>query len=234
MDAERLVCPRDGAPTRLRCAQCDAPVCPRCLVRTPVGHKCPACAGAVRPAPAARRVGLAVGAGVGALVLLAGLGLLTRSSGGGGSDPVALEAPAGEVAVTTQAMLGEEARDGQLTFVVDEVSCAAPQAPAGAGRLCTLRFSVKNASSAPAMFLGRFQYLVDAQSKTYGADEALTRALPGNVRSDVFEINVNPEVVVPLAFVFELPENVEPTEAQFKGNGRSRIGVNVRLQRRSS
>jgi hypothetical protein len=49
----------------------------------------------------------------------------------------------------------------------------------------------------------------------------------------VSELNVNPDVVLPLVFVFELPQNVDPTEAQFKGTGRSRVGVNVRLQRRS-
>ncbi len=30
--------------TNLRCNQCDTLICPRCLVHTPVGAKCPACA----------------------------------------------------------------------------------------------------------------------------------------------------------------------------------------------
>ncbi len=30
--------------TSLRCNQCDTPICPRCLVHTPVGAKCPTCA----------------------------------------------------------------------------------------------------------------------------------------------------------------------------------------------
>lgn len=33
-----------GTETYLRCAQCGTPICPRCLVMTPVGAKCPACA----------------------------------------------------------------------------------------------------------------------------------------------------------------------------------------------
>lgn len=39
-----------GTETYLRCAQCQIPICPRCLVMTPVGAKCRACARA-RPLP---------------------------------------------------------------------------------------------------------------------------------------------------------------------------------------
>lgn len=31
--------------TMLRCSRCGKPICPRCAVRTPVGMRCPACAG---------------------------------------------------------------------------------------------------------------------------------------------------------------------------------------------
>lgn len=31
--------------TRLRCSRCSRPICPRCGVRTPVGMRCPDCAG---------------------------------------------------------------------------------------------------------------------------------------------------------------------------------------------
>lgn len=34
-----------GTPTRLRCSRCNSPICPRCAVRTPVGFRCPDCAG---------------------------------------------------------------------------------------------------------------------------------------------------------------------------------------------
>ena len=30
--------------TALRCSRCDTPICPRCMVQTPVGARCPACA----------------------------------------------------------------------------------------------------------------------------------------------------------------------------------------------
>jgi hypothetical protein len=42
-------CPRDpGVETALRCQQCDAPICPRCLVQSPVGAKCKDCARVMR------------------------------------------------------------------------------------------------------------------------------------------------------------------------------------------
>ena len=31
--------------TRLRCSKCGTPICPRCAVETPVGFRCPDCAG---------------------------------------------------------------------------------------------------------------------------------------------------------------------------------------------
>jgi len=36
-----LVCLRHKAETRLSCAECSTPICPKCAVRTPVGFKCP-------------------------------------------------------------------------------------------------------------------------------------------------------------------------------------------------
>lgn len=42
-------CRRDGTPTRLRCAECQAPICPACFVRTPVGLRCPDCSAASGP-----------------------------------------------------------------------------------------------------------------------------------------------------------------------------------------
>jgi hypothetical protein len=59
--------------TGLRCSRCGKPICPRCGVRTPVGLRCPDCAG-VRGLPTyatgsdlllkAAAVGLVVGVGV--------------------------------------------------------------------------------------------------------------------------------------------------------------------------
>lgn len=45
-------CARHGTETRLRCSQCDAPICPKCSIATPVGQKCPDCAKQPRSARA--------------------------------------------------------------------------------------------------------------------------------------------------------------------------------------
>jgi hypothetical protein len=55
--------------TRLRCSRCGKPICPRCGVRTPVGLRCPDCAG-VRGLPTYRTnsTTLVKAAGVGMVV----------------------------------------------------------------------------------------------------------------------------------------------------------------------
>jgi phage FluMu protein Com len=57
--------------TRLRCSRCGKPICPKCGVRTPVGLRCPECAG-VRGLPTYRTetTSLAKAAGYGLAVAL--------------------------------------------------------------------------------------------------------------------------------------------------------------------
>lgn len=70
-DSHTLRCARHpGTETVLRCGRCDTPICPRCMVETPVGARCPSCAGVKRfalllkPVELARAIafGIAVGA----------------------------------------------------------------------------------------------------------------------------------------------------------------------------
>jgi hypothetical protein len=179
---------------------------------------------------------------VGGLLVLAAGVVLARPGSSNRPPAAAPSTAAGATAdagtPTREPMMGEEARDGQLAFVVGDFSCAAPPppdagAPAAADKLCRLSFTVRNVGGSPAMFLGQFQYLVDAQARTYGADADLTRAVPENGNRSIAELNVNPGVSVPLVLVFDVPTSTDPTEAQFKGNGRSRFGINVRLAHRA-
>ena len=40
-----VMCPRDpGVETALRCSRCETPICPKCMVQTPVGARCRDCA----------------------------------------------------------------------------------------------------------------------------------------------------------------------------------------------
>ena len=62
--------------TVLRCGRCETPICPKCLVATPVGARCPDCARVkrfallVKPKEFARAIGMGLAvAAVGSLVL---------------------------------------------------------------------------------------------------------------------------------------------------------------------
>ena len=60
--------------TGLRCARCDDPICPECMVQAAVGHICPSCVTWERnpiSQVAGSRLAAAVGAGLGAGLLLA-------------------------------------------------------------------------------------------------------------------------------------------------------------------
>lgn len=40
-----VMCPRDpGVETGLRCSRCETPICPKCMLQTPVGARCRDCA----------------------------------------------------------------------------------------------------------------------------------------------------------------------------------------------
>ena len=72
--------------TELACGRCGKPICPRCLVQTPVGSRCRQCAGVrrlptfeVSPAYAAR--GLAASLVAGAVVGAVWAGLLSNNLG---------------------------------------------------------------------------------------------------------------------------------------------------------
>lgn len=58
--------------TALRCGKCDTPICPRCMVDTPVGARCPKCA-RLRKLPTFqvtnRHLLIAAGAGLGVAVV---------------------------------------------------------------------------------------------------------------------------------------------------------------------
>src|SRR3954467_2132961 len=79
-------CPRHRAvETYLRCSRCGVPICPKCLVHTPVGARCPNC-GKPDRAPSrqmlllyarAAAVGLGIAAAVGAGLTFINLSFLT-------------------------------------------------------------------------------------------------------------------------------------------------------------
>ncbi len=235
------LCDRDGAATRLTCAGCGAAICPRCMSRTAVGFKCLDCAGTGAGSTRRRRSlrrspGTLVAAWIAAPVVVALFAAVValRPDGGDAGDPVGTpaaraEAPAG------QAMLGEEVNDGQVTFVVSEFSCGdkAIGGRTAQGKFCRMHVTARNHSRGPAVVLGRFQYLLDDRSKTYGPDLALSQDLVDNGGRRLSELNINPDIAVDVVLVYDVPDTLDPLEAQLRGTGAGRFGVRVRLQRRA-
>lgn len=76
--AEPTSCARHPAvETRLRCATCDTPICPRCAVDAPIGMRCPDCARPSRTGGLRRQPDqIARAAGVAALGALVGGALI--------------------------------------------------------------------------------------------------------------------------------------------------------------
>src|SRR5215218_627746 len=63
--------------TYLRCGRCDTPICPRCMIQTPVGSRCRQCAQlrklpmfVLRPQDYLKAVGAALGGGIGGAIVL--------------------------------------------------------------------------------------------------------------------------------------------------------------------
>ncbi|MDQ6724934.1 MAG: DUF4352 domain-containing protein [Actinomycetota bacterium] len=236
MTADELTCRQDGTPTRLACAGCGAGICPNCMTRTPVGFKCPICVGGQPPPP--RRRGILMLAAALLLGLVGAGFVLSRPARKPTTDPTVVIGATGSTAPTAEPMLGEAVRDGQITFTVTDLTCGAKELQVGGatrtaeGKFCQLRLSAHNTSGGPANLLAQFQYLLDAQSKTYGPDLALSQSLADNGGRSLSQLNINPDLTVGLVLIYDVPDTLDPVEAQLRGTGGSRFGVRVQLQHR--
>ena len=215
-----LTCEQDNAPTRLTCTQCATPICPRCLVRTPVGLKCPTC-GTRREAPSASRPARRWLVPVVVAVVLAAVIGLPRLL----SDPSPQEE--GPVRVGPEgrarfAVLGEEALDGNARFVVTEFECGPTEVGSGAvlrraqGRYCFLGVTVRNVGREPVNLVGSAQVLLDGQGRRHAADERATAAHEANAGRDPAASVINPSNELRSVFVFDLPPDVDPLYANLR------------------
>ena len=62
--------------TRLRCNRCGTPICPKCSFQSPVGRRCPVCAGKREPATVKTGPDVLVRAGAAGLVIAALVGVV--------------------------------------------------------------------------------------------------------------------------------------------------------------
>ncbi len=215
---QELICEKDGISTRLTCVQCAKPICPLCLVRTPVGMKCAVC-GAEPGALLHRRKPLWMRlAPLGVVVLVALVIALPKVIGASNStppdtaDPIAgnpnRQPPVGFGAI------GTEVLDVNLAFTVASVDCGATQVTGGPstrtaqGKYCFLTLTLRNVGRTPVTFQGRAQMLQDTQQRLFGPDTAATAAHPANAGRDMLAPVVNPGNELKGVLVFDVPTDV--------------------------
>ena len=236
MALSEKTCPRDGIPTQLSCAQCGEPICPSCLVRTPVGLKCPDCAGGRVGAPKRRLPIIAVvGALAVALLAVVGLSLVTSS----GDDSAGDRAPPDVVTDAEVIGLNQEVAVGPYVVTVSRFNCPGkeigtpPVTRVATGRFCVVYMTLRNAGTQPEVFTAASQLLSDGARRfapvgpTRGAEPPTTVVLEGGVR-ETLGARLNPEQSLPAALVFDLPDGVTPTQLLLRFTPRTPI-VRVRL-----
>jgi len=78
-------CPKHDEETAVSCGRCETPVCPRCMVHTDVGVRCPGCAPDARGRPARKSVSVLFGAVV-AIAVIVAIGTVGSGSLSGSDD----------------------------------------------------------------------------------------------------------------------------------------------------
>lgn len=233
-----LTCERDGTSTRLTCVQCATPICPLCLVRTPVGMKCAVCGSEPGALLRPRKPLWMKLAPFGVIVLVALVIALPKIIDGSGSSPdTTIDALSGNPRPQPPAGFGtmnQEVLDGSLSFTVTSIDCGATQVTGGPstrtaqGKFCVLALTLRNTGRTPVTFQGRAQMLQDTQQRTFGPDTAATAAHPANAGRDMLAPVVNPGNELSGVLVFDVPADVTLVGVSLRSGPTGR-GAFVRL-----
>ena len=229
---EQLTCARDGTSTRLTCVECHTPICPLCLVRSPVGMKCATCAepGRATPAPKARSKWLLL-APVGVLALVAAAVTVPRLLAS--DEPKQREtvnpfAEARPALPYTFGGIGREVIDGNLSFLVKAVECGATQVVGATtrtaqGKFCFVTLTVRNVSRTSVTLDSGRQTLadgVDGTGRRYSIDPPATTTHPANASIDMLMPVVNPGNELTGVLVYDVPPDAKPRSVSlFSGAG---------------
>ncbi len=123
-------------------------------------------------------------------------------------NPAPSNSPA--VIPASAAGLGDEVRDGGLTFVAESFICNDPGEPALDTPLaqgCVLTLTGRNQGSSPALF-GPFQYVIDDAGRRYAPEE------------EVFQLSylaLNPEEEDTLTLVYFVPSEARIEQLEVHG-----------------
>ncbi|MGH9165872.1 MAG: DUF4352 domain-containing protein, partial [Acidimicrobiales bacterium] len=204
-------CTAHGAPTFLRCVQCDSPICPKCTVWTPVGQKCTTCAPHAGGTRGKYDRFIRPGVVVGILLLVLGIFQFVNS------DSVQRSSRQfGTVAPTTTAAplsIGEEGTNQGVGFRVSAFTCGAktvgtaPLLRTAAGQFCSLTLKVRNPGPTPVGFNPASQFLRDSAGNSYATDARATiAAAPPSARDFGITQQLNPGISVDAVLIFDVPE----------------------------
>lgn len=236
-----LMCERDGVATQLTCAGCGAAICPNCLVRTPVGMKCPDCTGeSARGGRGGGRVPVAVVAAAVAVVALALLAWLAVGRSGSAADHAsATNAGLDLVNTASESRVGQEVRSGPFSFVVTRVDCVGqevgtpPSTRVAQGRFCLLHLNLRNVGDQPEAYSGSDQLVADASARRYSPGTMAAGPPPpplvtGAGETEITDVRLNPGSEIDGVLIFDMPVAAKPAEFEFHP-GPHTIGVKVRL-----
>lgn len=233
-----LTCDRDGVATQLTCAGCDAPICPKCLVRTPVGLKCPECVGAGARV-GHRRFPVPLLAAAAVVVMLPVLVWLAVGRSGTTSADTTAKVNPELVNTASESRVGQEVHNGPFSFTVTRMECVGQEVgtPPGTrvaqGRFCLLHLNLRNVGDQPASYSGAGQLVADTSAKRYspGVMDAGPPPPPlvtATGDKEITNIRLNPGSEAAGVLIFDMPVAAKPAEFEFHSGPRT-IGVKVRL-----
>ena len=235
---QELTCERDGSSTRLTCVQCATPLCPLCLVRTPVGMKCAVCGaepGALRRPAKPVWMRLAPLGVIAVIALVFALPRIMKSDDTPSAlagDPVGGN-PRPQPPVNFGGV-NQEVLDESFGFTVTSFECGATQVAGGGatrtaqGKFCFVTLTVRNTGRSPLTFQARGQMLQDSQQRTFGPDVAATAAHPANAGRDLLTPVVNPGNELQGVLVYDVPADAPLVGVNLRAGPTGR-GAFVRL-----
>ena len=185
-------CPRDGVDTRLRCSECQSPICPTCLVRTAVGLRCPSCGAAAGPGRSGRagnrrRPVLAALAVLLAVAVAGGAWMTIRNDGGAVEE--AEEETGGERIAIPLMTLGSGELAGGATWTL--------QARRDGGVCTTLKVSVGPPSPERCLRSRSYRAVGNMTIKRVPGPTGTTYLTLGQVSDRTERVRIAPDGVPP-------------------------------------
>lgn len=162
------------------------------------------------------------------------IAVIASVAGGGSKSNTSSNSSKSSSSKAETAKIGQAANDGKFEFTVSSVECGKTSVgtnqyltKTAQGQYCLLNVSVKNIGDQAQSLLSSNQYLLNASSQKYSADDVATMYNTPNGTS--WYNDINPGNSVNGAIVFDVPKDQTPTTAELHDSAFS-SGVKVNLQ----